>query len=517
MPTQKAPVDLLSRGLTHAVAVGRVGPRSARLWLRTPQPGVPHVLQLWAQDVPGARAEAALPVPQDAPDGTHAFDVPGSLAGLPGLEPLRRYRFRVMTASGEEVGEGAFRTSPEGAHDAPRELCFGFLSCNQPFHKDGRLRPQSAQMLAGLHEALEAREARFLLLTGDQVYSDYPPRFSLFSREHFARVAPPGRSTLLDCSAEEVRALYHTRYRAFWALPEWRALQAHFPSYPMLDDHEVVDNFGSDVEHGRDRWRSVREGALAAYHDYQGSRLDAARGAGGAHYGVDYGDVGVFVADLRSQRRVDEGEDGPQGQVLSPVQLAELEGWLRAHREAAVVGLVLSVPIAFMPSWVARLLGALGRSNDAVDRWSHPLFKRDRDALLGLLHAHQQHTPRQRLVLLSGDVHVGYGCEIRWKGEPARVAYQFTSSAVTHFQGPVASRLFPLLPRSQAQLQVGEPPYPEVNLLRGRGGRGKNPYGGVNAGVVHVGRGEDGRARLALELLGQRRGKVVPVFHSAWL
>ena len=94
---------------------------------------------------------------------------------------------------------------------------------------------------------------------------------------------------------------------------------------------------------------------------------------------------------------------------------------------------------------------------------------------------------------------------------------QFTSSAVTHFQGRVLSRAAALLPRSQTQLRVGAQPYPRVHLLEDREGRGQNPYGGVNAGVVHVGRDEDGEARLALELLGQKRGRVERVFHSAWL
>ena len=513
MPPKNAPVDLLARGLTDAVAVGRVGPRSARLWLRTAHPHAQHTLELWPEDAPRARARALLALPGGAADGTHAFDVPGTLEGLAPLEPLRRYGFRVRTGSGHTLGEGAFRTAPAGPEDTPRDFCFGFVSCNQPFRNDGRLRPESAAMLAGLRTALEARDARFVLYTGDQVYADYPPRFSLFTPKHFARVAPPGRASLLDCTAEEVRALYHTRYRAFWALPEWQALQARFPGYPILDDHEVVDNFGSDEAHHQDGWVAVRNGALAAYHDYQGSRVDARRGTAGAHYGFDYGDVGVFVADLRSQRRV----DGPEGHVLSPGQFAELEAWLRARRRAPLVALVLSVPIAFMPSWAARVVGgAERRHKDAVDRWSHPVFKRDRDALLALLHAHQERSPGQRLLLLSGDVHVGYGCEIRWPGPQKRVTYQFTSSAVTHFQGRVLSRVATLVPRTQTQLRVGAEPHPRVRMLPDREGKGSNPFGGVNAGVVHV-RREGGRAQLALELLGVRGKAVAPVFHSGWL
>ena len=120
-------------------------------------------------------------------------------------------------------------------------------------------------------------------------------------------------------------------------------------------------------------------------------------------------------------------------------------------------------------------------------------------------------------MLLSGDVHVGYGCEIRWPGAKERVTYQFTSSAVTHYQGRVLSRAAAFLPHAQRQLRVGEPPYPQVRLLQDRDGKGRNPYGGVNTGVVHVRRGEGGRADLALELLGQQGGEVRPVFHSGWL
>ena len=77
-----------------------------------------------------------------------------------------------------------------------------------------------------------------------------------------------------------------------------------FPCYPIIDDHEIVDNWGTRPEHQQPEWQAIGEGARAAYMDYQGSRImPLGRNlADSLHYMVSYGNLSVFVMDLRSTR-----------------------------------------------------------------------------------------------------------------------------------------------------------------------------------------------------------------------
>ncbi|MBF5045207.1 alkaline phosphatase family protein [Aggregicoccus sp. 17bor-14] len=491
--------------LERAVAVGAVTSTSARLWFRAPSSG-PYTLLLRRE---GGRAQRlALPcAPRPGADGTCAFTLPGDVPGAPALRPDTPYSFELGSA-GERLGEGRFHTAPD-AHP-PERLAFGLVSCHQPFDPHGRVREDARAVLRAAQEAYARAGVRFVLWTGDQLYADQPERLSLYAPAYFAPRAPAGRARLQACTAAEVRRLYQARYREFWALPELQALQAQFPGYPMLDDHDVVNNWGSDPAHAGPGWRSVRQGALAAYRDYQGSRVGSARASGSLHYAFDWGPVGLFVLDLRTGRRVErEGEEGG-GRVLAPRQLSALARWLAARASAPALFVVAGVPPVFLPRWAATLIGRVARTkpNEGADRWSHRHFVRERDALLRLLHAHQRAHPRQRLVLLSGDVHVGSALALRWPDAPP--SYQLTSSALTNapreLLGPLVARSAPHVHRLLRVDGGARPVRVRVDPLPGAAARGRNPYGGLNFGLVEVDLREPAQARVSLRLLAAGRG-----------
>ncbi|HEU4409523.1 MAG TPA: alkaline phosphatase D family protein [Polyangiaceae bacterium] len=493
------PVDFVSRELKNAVAVGAVSADRARLWLRAEPPGELEVTVL--RDG-GARAGGGGPagrevvargrvvVPAEGgADGTLALTLPDGLAGGAGaLQPLTAYRVEVARAGGgEPLGAARFETAPRGPDDAPASFCFGALSCHQPFDDDGRLLPESLRMLRATRRALRERGCKFVLLMGDQIYSDHPPRFSLFDDDFFRRVAPPGRRSILECSAAEVRALYQQKHRVFWGCEEIRKLQAEFPCYPMMDDHEIVDNFGSDPRHGLPEWRALRAGALAAFYDYQGSRVLAAPPEppppeGDFHYAFSYGPCSLFVMDLRSSKLTTERAT----RVYAPAQFAALERFLAASAGQKVVFLVATVPLIYTDSWlVDAAVAVVGEGTDAADRWNHAKSLDQRDLLLALLHAHHQRHPRQRLVLLGGDIHVGCAFRVEWEGGGPPLL-QFTSSAVSNRQGLLAKRVAELLPRAAFGVDVQGGLRGRVDLVEGVEGASRNPYGGLNAGIVHV-------------------------------
>ncbi|NMO19378.1 alkaline phosphatase D family protein, partial [Pyxidicoccus fallax] len=469
-----------------AVAVGTVGPDSVRLWLRSDRPG-PHRLEVWPLDAGNSRRSVSWHfTPAEDADGTGTLLYPDGFPGEPPLAPLRRHGFRITReADGVLVGEGRFETFPARAEDTPPVFTFGLLSCHQPFMSSGDVFPASAAMLEAARTTLESHDARFLLMCGDQMYVDEPRALSLFSPRFFRRAGVAGRARLLECSADEVRRLYQLRHRQFWDLPGWRALQAGYPSWLMLDDHEVVNNWGAEPEHSGPAWRRLDQGSRAAYFDYQGSRVLGPCPAGVPDtfdFSFDYGSTGIYAMDLRSQRR-----GGEQPRVYSPEQLARLSTWLDAHQHSRAVFLVLSVPMVYVASWASMGISLLrSHRGDARDRWTHPWNLPDRDRLLGLLLAHQRRCPEQRVVLLSGDVHLGCAFAIDWLGDARGTMYQFTSSAVTHLTHGFSAWAARHLPRTELLLKVEDGPAARLVRMDGVGDADHNPYGGLNVGVIEV-------------------------------
>ncbi len=471
------------RTLERTVGAGRVDRRSARLFARSPHAGA-HRFEIRSLDDDGDRHDAQVEPPNPrVTDGTFSLLYPQEAPGGRALEPATRYAFTVThVASGDVLGEGAFRTAPEPGSRAARRFTFGVASCHNPFNGDGRLDAAALRTLAVAPEALEAAGASRLLLMGDQVYGDLPASLSLFDPTFFRTVAPPHRETIFDCTRDEVRSLFHERHRIFWKTDRFTDLMRGWATHPILDDHEIVDNFGSAPEHGTARWAAIREGALDAFHDYQARRVFGERRPPSFHHGFRHGDFAAFVMDLRSQRHV----DGDSLWLFERSQLADLRAFMRANGDARALVIVLSVPILHVPDWMATLGGDLtGEGSDASDRWSHERAHGSRDALLALLEEHQEAHPEQRLVLVGGDIHVGCAVQFRWKESSAR-AVQLVSSALSNHQGLAHRIAAESAPAMRSVMGKGRRLYAEATLIEGTNGATRNPFGGLNFGVVDL-------------------------------
>lgn len=476
--------DFQNEPLQDMVAVGAVRAHSVRLWLRSSLAG-PIRIGWWREGEKEPSGETVVIVPKDnEQDNTHSFQVPASAENA-SLIPLQRYRFRAVHLQDNHlVGEGRFETAPEESEATPAKFSIALFSCHQPFDKHGGVDSKAEQMLRASLRCLEEHNTKFVLAMGDQMYSDFPPALSLFDPDYFARVAPSGRKELLSCSSSEVRRLYQRRYRHFWNLPGWRALHSAYPCYPVIDDHDIIDNWGSDPAHQRPEWQAVGEGARQAYFDYQGSRVLDADPAFplSFHYSFSYGHTSVFVMDLRSERTAGEG-----GRLYSDEQETALRDFLDAHSHQKLVFLVLSVPIVHLPRFLARIVARLPPSGeDFSDRWSSGAHLRDRDRFLRIIHAHQRRLPSQRLVLLSGDIHIGCVHRIQW-GREGPVLYQMISSPITHDNGFLVPWASKLIIRTNRQIATRDGSLrAAVRFLPRTGRQSKNPYGGVNLGLIEV-------------------------------
>lgn len=498
--------------LTDGVTVSAVGPHSARLWIRTVRPGRCRVR--WRAEENDADAgEVTETVPDDSRfDNTHRFRIPP-----PGhqLRPLTRYRYSITSVEdGRTIGEGGFETMPADRSAAPSSFSFAIASCNQPFDAKGRVRPDSREMLRATKTVLEQHDCKFLILMGDQMYSDMPLDLSLFDEDYFARVAPEGRERLLDCTADEVRALFQARYRTFCGLPELRAILSSIPTYTIVDDHDIVDNWGSDPAHRTAEWRALGEGARWSYYDYQAGHLESKpeRLPKSFHYEITYGHTSIFVTDLRSGRWVES--DG--GELISKEQWADLDAFIANRQEQKALFIVMSVPPVHLPRFLSETIARISPSGeDFSDRWSSLAHVDDRDRVLKGLHRHQIENPNQRLVILAGDIHVGCAHEIRWHRE-TRSVHQLISSGLTNRVSKpirIGARLLMRLNRSVAT-RDGELKA-DVRSLRGIAGRRKNPYADLNVGVVRVGTdGPAGAASVEYLLYGHEGDRPVCVYQS---
>lgn len=495
--------DFKALGIEDMVAVGATDAHEVRLWVRTTRPGA-HELEIEGADGERHRGTVDLTPAPDA-DGTTSFVYPDAVTGAEPLRPTTEYRYR-LTREGRVLGEGRFETAPAGPNDTPDRFSFAVMSCHQPFGEDGNIEPRSLKMLGLLDRVFREHEVKRVFLVGDQMYSDYPEEHSIFDADYFASVAPPGRKSIFECTRAEVRHLFQGRYRTFWAVQPFRQLLSRWPCYMIIDDHEVMDNFGSAPEHRE--LQALKGGALDAFFDYQAQHL-AGRPLGAErpdafYYQLTYGNVGLFCMDLRSQRV----NDGDELRIYGDEQLQALEGFLRDNADKQVMMLILSVPLMILPDWLARAGVAIaGEGSDAADRWSYVKAERSRRRLAQVLCEHQRRNPHQRMVLLGGDIHVGVVTRFNWKDPAIPHLYQLASSAVSNLEMAVARKLGSLVPQIDADLQTEDSElWASVELVRGIGGADDNPFDQLNVGIVEMARNGDDTTRVRLKLISHDDG-----------
>lgn len=386
--------------------LGAMTDQSVRVWLRDPS-GEP---QSAVAEIDGAAVAEAELRPSSEHDWIDAADL--RLA-----EPRPNSEILVRVAGMERRGQLA--PSP----GMPARFSFGFSSCNQPF-ENGPNGTLSVHPVAGIYPAiahlLQRRQARFMMLMGDQIYSDGVKGIHL--REDSRRREPPP-------SERELRDTYRLLYRGYFNERGFRTLLEAVPSLMIWDDHDISDNWGSYLD-WEDGDEILFRAADAAYREYQHLHHVGARVDDQAPYHQCYwfGDVGFFILDLRGVR------DYREGRILGEGQWQDLDRFLEeaADRDAGTVFIVASIPVVHhapyfirLTEWLPFLIGA-----DIRDRWAADPIEHEREALLDRLFEWQAARPRRQAIVLSGDVHAGAAFRIRRRHGPGTVL-QWTSSPLT--------------------------------------------------------------------------------------
>lgn len=166
-------------------------------------------------------------------------------------------------------------------------------------------RDRSNHSLLTLSESSSLKQAKFMLMLGDQIYAD-------------ARAGVLDRSTLIE------RLI--PRYRSAFSSAGFRAVARKLPIYTVIDDHEIVDNWSKEFQYVADDGlnKVVFENAKAAFSVYQSSFGPPRSCENSFDYQFSQNGFEFYVLDTRTQKtRV------PDRKILSSAQWRALKKWLR--------------------------------------------------------------------------------------------------------------------------------------------------------------------------------------------
>jgi len=368
-------------------------------------------------------------------------DLTGTLA-ITGLQPGTRYYYGLFAGFERsqrwELGDEEplfFRTRPANA----ASVTFGVFSCHQPFTKHG---VQNIGMFAALRQELDHLGADHVLAIGDQIYSDGFSDGDIWSWLKKVQGEP-------ELELADLVSWYRDVYRGFWGFKSLQALFAHYPSYMMLDDHEIVDGWGSSTRQEIARTKlglgallhptraeqlvgNMFDAAKFVYEEYQHAHNpDTAPGV--YDYGFEAGFVKTYVLDMRSAHDITQ----PDGErLLGRAQFDRLAAWLAEPLgPCKAVFIVSPVPVVhFRPEIVNSgllQLPLLGAKDDLRDEWEHETNLTERTKLLELVSQFSaQHAVP--VVFLSGDVHMSASFELWDRKRPTAHVYQLTTSGITY-------------------------------------------------------------------------------------
>jgi alkaline phosphatase D len=377
---------------------------------------LPHAVVLWTRVAPapyepggglaGQSVSVSWEVARDAgfasvvrsgttlalPDHNHTVHV-----DVDGLEPDRTYHYRFRT--GGWISEtGRTRTAPAFA-SAVASLSFAAVSC-QAYH-DG-------YYTAHRHLAQDDVDVVFHL--GDYLY-EYAVNSAGGARNYTDRVLPDvfDRETV---TLEE----YRLRYALYKSDPDLRAAHAAHPFVVAWDDHETENNYAGAVDENgspAEEFLLRRAAAYRAYWEHQPLRA-AQRPAGPdmrLYRRLHWGTLAQFdvldTRQYRSNQAYGDGKHVPGAESDDPARSmtgAAQERWLiDGWRASEALWNVMPQQVCFSQ----RRLDLAEQAPMSMDAWDG--YRASRDRVL----AGAKSAGVENLMVLTGDMHVGYAFDIK--------------------------------------------------------------------------------------------------------
>ena len=309
-----------------------------------------------------------------------------------------------------EQSEAVFRTFPEESDG----LSFFLGSCHYPglFWKKKLSDRIFQPMLDQIEKTRFGQQPKFSLMVGDQIYADM-----------LNRNIPIG----LADTFEEFQSRYHDAFSS----PNLRKLMASLPTYMILDDHEIEDNWTQDRINSDRSKRVLFNLAMGAYMSYQWSH-GPRNFDGRIFYSFLSSGFPFFVLDQRTQRYRDDEPGLLDNHLLGrpshdpenePGQIEHLCNWLKNLKDDPRPKFIVS-PCVFVPNPVVSTRG--DTQKERSDSW--PAFPETRRLVLSQILRYNI----QNVIFLSGDIHCSNVARITFDGNAAArklKAYSIVSSA----------------------------------------------------------------------------------------
>lgn len=250
-----------------------------------------------------------------------------------GLTPASAHTVELRLVKPDAAEHVLTRASVRTLPADPQKLTIAFGSCHLP----GEARALNRW------EALAARDDIDLaFLIGDQIYGDGIER--------------------IFADTDSWKERYERRYTQLWAYQPMRRVLRSRPIYMALDDHEVVDDWGTE------KVDTDREAAgVNAYRVFQHAHNPVGFGAATFDYAFRRGPAAFYVTDSRTAR----GRDA-NFPVMGRAQHERMKRWAASAevRSADLVFVVVPVPPAMLPiaeledlaGLLAPVVGAAGGS-----------------------------------------------------------------------------------------------------------------------------------------------------------
>lgn len=296
---------------------------------------------------------------------------PSEWSALP--DALRQELQRLLEDTPASDLDSGVLAPPQAPVDGP--ITFAVGSCQYPAGLlDNEPAFQSYARLAGRLHGEAAGAPAFLVLAGDQVYSD-------------------ASAGLFDPTALDDR--YKRPYEKLFSNRHVRDVMRRRPTYMMLDDHEIVDNWAPQSDSAA---RAAKVAACEGYRKYQRA-YDVQDDA--MWYTFDNAGQRFFMADTRTERDARSLGNVDTARIMSEKQMRALEAWLLEPHQ----GPKFVVTSSMLGLRRRALLGAGTVARLRCDGWDgYP-------ASTARLLAHIVLNKIDNVVFLSGDEHLS--CDTR--------------------------------------------------------------------------------------------------------
>jgi alkaline phosphatase D len=333
-----------------------------------------------------------------------------TVVSLDHLRSDTSYEYVIETSSGNKTG--TFTTAPRpGRISALKDNKYTFMhsSCIKPRVPYTPLQhPLEFPGMKHLAKWIHELQPYFMLFLGDFIYVDVPHR--------------------LGKDAET----YRREYRQVYSSPSWPAVSDHLPWIHVIDDHEIANDWNSNMT-------GVAVPAYDAFTHYNAAPNPPPHRPGVTYFSFTQGPASFFLMDTRRYRSPGNNDpNDPEKTMLGATQLADLLDWLSTPSPRGVHWKIIVTGIPFTKNW----------RFGASDTWGGHLYERQRilEAAWSLTTAHGT-----GVVILSGDRH-----EFAATSFPPPVGSAWPATAAVHEFSTSPLSMFYLPLRTYKEVDSGD-------------------------------------------------------------